>query len=305
MATTVQEVAAVDTTIGQRILPADLLRWGSQNRRNLPWRDSRDPWAVLVAEVMLQQTRVDRVAERWPRFLIRFPNVASCASVPPAEVIAEWSGLGYNRRAVYLHRAAGVVMARHGGQIPTERAELEALPGIGPYTARAVRAFAHEVEAAVVDTNVARILARWTGRRLTAREAQNLADQSVPSGRVWSWNQTLLDLGALTCTARVPDCKRCPLADRCAWRGEGSDPARGSAGVSGGQTPFEGSDRQGRGRLVAALGGGPVADGRLADAMGWPEDADRARRVVGTLVADGLVVVCASGYALPGWESDT
>ena len=167
-------------------------------------------------------------------------------------------------------------MARHGGQIPTERAELEALPGIGPYTARAVRAFAHEVEAAVVDTNVARILARWTGRRLTAREAQNLADQSVPSGRVWSWNQTLLDLGALTCTARAPDCKRCPLADRCAWRGEGSDPAVGSTGVSGGQTPFEGSDRQGRGRLGAALGGGPVADGRLADVMGWPEDADRA-----------------------------
>ena len=204
----------MDTTIGQRMLPADLLRWGSQNRRNLPWRDTRDPWAVLVAEVMLQQTRVDRVAERWPRFLDRFPNVASCASVPPAEVIAEWSGLGYNRRAVYLHRAAGAVMARHGGQIPTEQADLENLPGIGPYTARAVRAFAHEVEAAVVDTNVARILARWTGRRLTAREAQNLADQSVPAGRVWSWNQTLLDLGALTCTARAPNCKRCPLADR-------------------------------------------------------------------------------------------
>ena len=305
VAATVEEVPALDTTIGQQTLPAELLHWGRQNRRDLPWRNSRDPWAVLVAEVMLQQTRADRVTERWPRFLARFPDVASCASALPAEVIAEWSGLGYNRRAVHLHRAAGVVMALHSGRIPTDRTELEALPGIGPYTARAIRAFAYEAEAAVVDTNVARILARWTGRRLTAREAQDLADQSVPSGQVWSWNQTLLDLGALTCTARTPDCGHCPLADRCVWRGEGSDPARGSAGVSGGQTPFEGSDRQGRGRLVAALGVGPVADGRLAEVMGWPGDTHRARRVVETLMADGLVVSCVSGYALPGWEPGT
>jgi len=282
-----------------RPLPVALLARGRLRLRDLPWRRVRDPWAILVSEVMLQQTRVERVVDRWPRFLERFPTPAACAAAASGDVIAEWLGLGYNRRALHLHGAATAVVDRHGGVVPDTLDGLLALPGVGPYTARAVLAFAHEVDVAVVDTNVARILARWTGRRLTAGEAQALADASVPEGEGWAWNQGILDLGATTCMARGPQCDDCPLAPGCAWRGRGPDPAVGSAGVARRQAPFEGSDRQGRGRLVARLADGPVADSDLATVMGWPDDPDRAHRVATGLVADGLVVNASGGYALP------
>ncbi len=241
-----------------RPLPVALLARGRPRLRDLPWRRVRDPWAILVSEVMLQQTRVERIVDRWPRFLERFPTPSACAAVTPGEVIAEWSGLGYNRRALQLHGAAADVVEHHGGVLPDTLDDLLALPGVGPYTARAVLAFAFEADVAVVDTNVARVLARWTGRRLTAREAQALADASLPPGEGWAWNQVVLDLGATTCRARGPRCGDCPLASACVWRGTGPDPAVGSAGVAGRQPPFEGSDRQGRGRLVARLAEGPV-----------------------------------------------
>jgi A/G-specific adenine glycosylase len=277
---------------------AALLDWWESQRRDLPWRATRDPWAVLVCEVMAQQTQVARVAARWQPFLDRFPTTAALAAVPASEVITWWSGLGYNRRALALHRAAQAVERQHGGVLPRDLAALLALPGIGAYTARAVLAFAHEDDHGVVDTNTARVLARWAGRPLRAREAQDAADDAVPRGRAWAWNQAMLDLGAAVCTRRAPRCGRCPVAAGCAWRAAGNplpDPADGSAGVSGGQPRFEGSDRQGRGRLVEALRAGPVARADLARATGWPDDPERARRVAATLVADGLAEVDGSG----------
>ena len=282
-----------------RPLPAPLLDWGRPRLRDLPWRATRDPWSVLVAEVMLQQTQVDRVVPRWERFLERFPDVATCAVAPLGDVVREWSGLGYNRRAVNLHRCAAQVAAQHGGRLPDDLDALLALPGVGPYTARAVLAFAFERDVAVVDTNVARLLARRTGRRLTAREAQSLADAAVPAGEGWAWNQVLLDVGATVCRARSPHCGGCPVADGCAWRGEGDDPARGSAGVSVAQPAFEGSDRQGRGRLVAALGGGDVPDADLARVMGWPDDPGRAVRVALGVADDGLATHANGAWRLP------
>jgi len=292
-------VKVPETDPGADVLPPELLAWGRPRLRDLPWRRVRDPWAILVSEVMLQQTQVERVADRWPRFLKRFPSPASCAAAGPAAVIAEWSGLGYNRRALNLHRAATVVLDQHGGVLPADLSGLLSLPGVGPCTARAVLAFAHEADMAVVDTNVARILARWTGGRLTALEAQGLADASVPPGEGWSWNQVVLDFGAGTCRARNPACDACPLKERCAWQGHGPDPAVGSAGVAGRQAAFEGSDRQGRGRLVTRLAEGPVADEDLALAMGWPDDPERAARVVAGLVADGLAVSTPGAHRLP------
>ncbi|QXC63613.1 A/G-specific adenine glycosylase [Aquihabitans sp. G128] len=248
---------------------------------------------------MLQQTQVARVLPRYEAFLDRWPTPAACAASSVADVVTAWAGLGYNRRAVNLHRCATAVAHDHGGRLPADLAGLLALPGIGPYTARAVLAFAHEADGVgVLDTNAARILARWTGRPLGRAEAQDAADLAVPEGRSWAWNQAMLDLGATVCRKRAPRCDACPVAVDCAWRVAGNpepDPAVGSAGVSGGQSRFEGSDRQGRGRLVDALRAGPVPAHALPAATGWPDDPDRASRVAATLVADGLARVDPTG----------
>ena len=287
----------------------DLETWFEANGRDLPWRRTRDPWAVLVSEVMLQQTQVDRIAGRWPRFMERFPNPSALAESPVSDVIEHWSGLGYNRRAVNLHRCAQEMVGRFDGRVPSTVGELMSLPGIGPYTARAVAVFAFELAEAVVDTNVARILARFHNRELGKAEVQRLADEWVDGREPWRWNQALLDVGALFCRPRTPQCGQCPLAPDCCWRsvrigrpngGGAADPATRSAGVSGRQSTFEGSDRQGRGRLVEALRREPVSTSRLAAVMGWPTDSDRARRVAASLVADGLAEQTDGHYRLPG-----
>jgi len=268
-----------------------VLRWGAANMRQLPWRATRDPWHVLVSEVMLQQTQVPRVLGPYGRFVARFPTPRACAEAPLLDVLGAWQGLGYNRRAVNLHRMAAALVLGHGGRVPEDLGALVALPGVGPYTARAVLAFAFEHDCGIVDTNVARLLARAVaGRPLSRREAQRVADRLVPVGRSWAYNQTVLDIGSRHCAA-VPDCRGCPLRRRCAWRRAGADepdPARQGAGTSRRQAPFAGSDRQGRGRLVAALLEGPVPAARLASVAGWPGEVRRARAVAESLVADGL-----------------
>jgi A/G-specific adenine glycosylase len=194
------------------------------------------------------------------------------------------------------------VVQAHGGRVPDDLDALLALPGVGPYTARAVAAFAFERDVAVVDTNVARVLARRGGCSLRPREVQAAADALVPAGEGWAWNQAMLDLGATVCTARRPRCASCPLRRGCAWRATGllePDPAVGSAGVSGRQSTFAGSDRQGRGRLVDALRAGPVALDALAVAAGWPDDEPRARRVAESLVTDGLATRDGDHLVLP------
>lgn len=275
-----------------------LLAWFSERRRDLPWRRTRDPWRVLVSELMLQQTQVARVLPRYEAFLDRWPTPSACAATPVAEIISAWTGLGYNRRAVNLHRCATVVVAEHDGSLPDDLGGLLALPGVGPYTARAVLSFSHERDVGVLDTNAARVLARWAGRALGRAEAQDAADLAVPEGEGWAWNQAMLDLGATLCRPRRPACEICPVTGDCAWRAAGNatpDPAIGSAGVSGGQARFDGSDRQGRGRLVKALCRAPVPAADLASVMGWPDAPARTSRVAATLVADGLAVVTDDG----------
>jgi A/G-specific adenine glycosylase len=278
--------------------------WGSSGgagsrRPDLPWRSTRDPWSVLVSEVMAQQTQLSRVIPAYRRFLGLFPTPERCAAAALGEVLQAWQGLGYNRRARGLHRAAVAIVTDHGGVVPGELRDLLALPGVGPYTARAVMAFAFESDVGVVDTNAARVLARAVaGRPLRAAEAQSLVDGMVPTGRGWSFGQALLDLGATVCTARIPHCRQCPIRRRCRWAAAGMaqpDPAKGTAGSSTGQSTFTGSDRQGRGRLVEALRTGPLLPGRVADVAGWPHDPARVERVVAGLVRDGLVLRSPSG----------
>ncbi|MBT4983385.1 MAG: A/G-specific adenine glycosylase [Ilumatobacter sp.] len=257
--------------------------------RDLPWRAERDPWRILVSEVMLQQTQVERVIPKWNAFLAAFPTPADCATASLGDVLRLWQGLGYPRRARNLQAAAVVVVDLHGGKLPDDLDGLLALPGIGPYTARAVLAFAFERDVAVVDTNIARILARTAGERLTPKRAQERADEAVPAGQGWVWNQVVMDLGATLCRP-TPTCTPCPLAGSCDWHLAGHphpDPATGSAGVSGKQARFEGSDRQARGKVLAAVG----AEARPA--------ADFDDRIIAGLVADGLVIVSDDTVRLP------
>jgi A/G-specific adenine glycosylase len=191
------------------------------------------------------------------------------------------------------------VVDRHGGVVPATLADLLALPGVGPYTARAVLAFAYEADVAVVEVNTARVLARAVaGRQVSGVEAQAVADSVVPSGKGWAWNQAMVDLGATVCTRSVPSCDRCPLRPCCRWAAAGW-PAPDPAAPAGRQSRFAGSDRQGRGRLVDALRHGPVALTQVAVAAGWPEEPERAARMATALVADGLAVQVGDMLRLP------
>jgi A/G-specific adenine glycosylase len=269
-----------------------LLAWSAETRRDLPWRRTRDPWKVLVSEFMLQQTQVARVIRHYNDFIERFPTPTACAAAEVGEVVRMWAGLGYNRRAVNLHRAATVIEARHNGTMPSELADLMALPGVGPYTARAVMAFAFEADVGLVETNSARVLARAVaGRAMHHKQAQTTADSLVQPKTGWAWNQAVFDLGATVCVKRSPSCGACPVINDCAWSRAGRpapDPAEGTAGATRLQSRFEGSHRQGRGRLVAALRAGPLATDDIAAVAGWPADPARARRAADDLVSEGL-----------------
>jgi A/G-specific adenine glycosylase len=232
-----------------------VLEWFGRHGRDLPWRRTRDPYRVLVAEVLTQQTQAGRAAEAFPRFLARFPDPPALASATPAEVLRAWQGLGYNRRALALRACARAVVERGGW--PATVQELAALPGIGPYTARAVACFAMGHDVAPVDTNVARVLARSLSgadpSQLSQAERQRLADRALPSGRAWDWSSALMDIGSAHCRPR-PRCDGCPLATRCRWLALG---AAAPAPTPRQVAPFSTSDRRWRGAVVRVLAAEP------------------------------------------------
>ena len=263
-----------------------VLAWFAIEGRTLPWRDSHDPYAVLVSEIMLQQTQVSRVVPKFEAFMALFPTVAALASAPAAQVVQAWQGLGYNRRAIALRRAAVAAVAEHGGRIPADLDALLALPGIGPYTARAVLAFAFQHDVAPVDTNIRRVITRAVvGSAVTGRALQDAADAAVPAGAGREWSAALMDLGSRYCGPR-PRCGACPVAGACAMVLNGSadpvDPAPRPNSV-----PFRATDRFHRGRLLDALRAGAVAADQVG-AAALLEDPVRVARVADGLVADGL-----------------
>ena len=199
-----------------------LLEWFSTHGRDLPWRHTRDPYAILVSEVMLQQTQVERVVPRYRAWLERWPTPEALAHAPAAEAIRAWQGLGYNRRALNLQRAARRIVDEFGGRVPSDLATLESLPGVGPYTARAVAAIAFGVPVGAVDTNVRRVLGRIAAGAdgtMTPSEMQRLADGVVPHDRPGDWTHALMDVGATLCRPRGPDHEACPARPWCRWCG--------------------------------------------------------------------------------------
>jgi A/G-specific adenine glycosylase len=195
-----------------------LLAWYKRNGRDLPWRDTRNPYAILVSEIMLQQTQVSRVLEYYPRFMDRFPTIDALARARPKAVMEQWEGLGYYARARNLHKLALEVTRRHDGTLPEKPEDLQTLPGVGRYTAGAVACFAYEKPVPAVDTNVRRVLGRvfWgEGRR--EKDIWPIATSLVPRNgkRAWRFNQALMELGALVCTAKKPRCPECPVRNDC------------------------------------------------------------------------------------------
>jgi A/G-specific adenine glycosylase len=196
----------------------NLLSWYDRHRRTLPWRETRSPYRVWISEIMLQQTRVAAVVQRYCEFLKRFPTVRSLASAKSNDVLAAWSGLGYYRRARSAHKAAKLIVSDHGGRFPRDREQLRGLPGVGEYTSAAVASIAFGLPHAVVDGNVRRVLDRLYGKTLSPKSHAASAQELLPLSRPGDFNQAMMELGALVCTP-LPSCKSCPVLGECATRG--------------------------------------------------------------------------------------
>jgi A/G-specific adenine glycosylase len=278
--------------------------WFDENRRDLPWRAAdRTSWGVLVSEVMLQQTPVVRVVPAWTKWMAKWPRPADLAADSPGEAVRHWDRLGYPRRALNLHAAAVAIVDRHGGWVPEKEVDLRALPGVGEYTAAAVRAFAFGRRSVVLDTNVRRVLARLVGGQehpppsLTVGE-RSRADALVPVDDAGAahWSAAVMELGALVCTATSPSCQTCPVVTRCVWVRAGRPAYDGPPRRV---QKFAGTDRQVRGRIMAVLRASAGSVGRPAIEAAW-DDALQRERALDGLVADGLVeLVGEDRYGLP------
>ena len=270
--------------VTRRRFTARLFRWSAGARRPLAIRDAANPWEVLVAEVMSQQTGIERVGPAWRRFVDRWPTPGSLADADTHELLAAWSGLGYNRRALALREAARTIVARHGGRVPATVAALESLPGIGPYTARAVAATAFDVAVAPLDVNVRRVIARVLGLASSLPALQPAADDLVSRRQPGRWLDAVMDLAAGICTSRVPRCDSCPLADLCASRHVAAIVEPKTRGA-----PFPSTTRWLRGRLVAALVAAPAGTWvAMPDHLGQ-HDGDAIGRAARGLERDGFL----------------
>ncbi|WP_278314309.1 A/G-specific adenine glycosylase [Lolliginicoccus levis] len=281
----------------------ELVTWFRDEARDLPWRrPGVSAWHILISEIMLQQTPVARVEPIWHDWVRRWPRPSDLAAESPAEIVRAWGKLGYPRRALRLHECAGILARDHGDVVPDDIEQLLALPGIGTYTARAIACFAYGQSVPVVDTNVRRVIARAVrgdaepGNPSATRDLREAA-AITPSRDGAVFAAALMELGAVICTARSPECSRCPLP-RCAWVEAGRPAATGPKRRSQG---YAGTDRQVRGRILDVLRGetGPVERSRIDSA--WLLDGVQRDRALGSLLSDGLVEQTSDGrFALAG-----
>ena len=294
---------------------AAILAWYEEHGRKLAFRRTRDPYAVLVSESMAQQTQAARAAEYWERFMARFPTVEALAAATPAEVLREWQGLGYDRRALALWRTARIVVEQLDGQIPSALAELEKLPGIGPYTSRAVAAIAFGIPVGAVDVNVRRVLGRIAGAdpaALPAPAMQRLADESVPADHAADWTHAVMDVGATLCRSRAPSCEACPARPWCRYastaagrsKREDASTTKSTVGAARPQrkstassplaarpsaTPFPSTNRWLRGRILDRLRAAQDGEWVPLESSIGIHDLGRVRAAANAMAADGVV----------------
>jgi len=272
-----------------------VLPWFDEHRREFPWRDHRDPYKTMVAEVMLQQTQTGRVAPTYDAFLQHFPTISSLAHAPAMDVINAWRGLGYNKRAVNLQRAAQAIEHDHLGIVPDDPGVLRKLPGIGDYSANAIACFAFDAQVPVVDVNVHRVLGRAALGKDDAplQKIELLAQRWLPAGRAYEWNQALMDIGAMLCRSEKPLCAQCPLRSACSFHAAGKHKHAGAARPA--KEPFQGSRRQKRGGIIDTLRGAAsagVSMTSLAQAIhpnGGDRDLGWLVELLEGLERDGLV----------------
>src|SRR6266480_381860 len=311
------------------LIHSNLLQWYDAEHRDLPWRSTHDPYAILVSEIMLQQTQVHRVLPKYQQFLAAFPTLADLAAASTAEVISVWVPLGYNRRAVSLQSIARQVMAEYDGRIPESIDELLKLKGVGRYTAGAIACFAYRNQVATVDTNIRRVLQRiflgleHSEPKLNDVQALALAEQVLPEGEAYNWNQALMDLGATVCTSSNPQCVRCPLQENCCAFAEMSQHSLFPSGTvlrqlrkvaekkanyqAKNQTqPFTSTNRYFRGRIVDFLRTLPIGEripladlGRQIKPTFCDDDLPWLQKIVDGLVKDGLLDCAGDGVRLP------
>lgn len=268
----------------RRRFTTHLFTWHASSERSLLIREAATPWEVLVAEVMSHQTQVERVGPAWRRFVDTWASPAALAGAGTRDLLAAWSGLGYNRRALALREAARRIVADHDGRVPATVGELEALPGIGPYTARAVAATAFGVPVAPLDVNVRRVVARVAATDPGARGLQAIADDLVSREEPRRWLNSVMDLARGTCTRTAPGCGRCPVADVCASRGTAGDPTTRRPSV-----PFPATTRWLRGRIVAVYTGAPAGAWQpLPDQLGI-HSREAIHRAAEDLERDGFL----------------
>jgi len=273
-----------------------ILAWYAEQGRPLAFRRTRDPYAILVSEAMAQQTQASRAALYWERFMEQFPTVGALAAATPAAVLRAWQGLGYDRRALALWRTARIVVDEHGGRIPSSVAELQALPGIGPYTARAIAALAFGAPVGAVDVNVRRVLGRIVAGEsisLSAPALQEIADDAVPPDRPGDWTHALMDVGATLCRPRVPRCDACPARPWCRLASHGaSTPV--APRVRRNRAPairFAATNRWLRGRILDRLRAAPDGDWVVFDGAIGIHDRGQVRAAADAMAADGVLEI--------------
>jgi A/G-specific adenine glycosylase len=270
---------------------AAIIGWYVEHGRPLAFRRTKDPYAILVSEAMAQQTQAARAAVYWERFIARFPTVHALADATLAEVLREWQGLGYDRRALALWRTARVISTDHGGRVPDSIEALETLPGVGPYTARAVAALAFGQRVGAVDVNVRRVLGRMVGGAagLPPRDIQVIADAAVPRADLGAWTHAVMDLGATICRPRAPRCGECPVRRWCAFAAEPGATTARSTGTCPATAPFPTTTRWLRGRILDRLRAAPGDTWVILDGPIGAHDRDRVHRAASALAADGMV----------------